>query len=336
MAVRSLALKVSAVASHSSFTTSLCRQRVFGSRRTVLGGASVKRDKGFGTRPLCSSAGQDVLLVDKSDGVLTLTLNRPKQRNALSMGLLARLREELKQMETDGCTSIRCAIIRGNGPMFCAGHDLKEMTVGPLSTDEARRELFSLCSDVMELVESIPQPVISAVHGLATAAGCQLAASSDMVVCSATAQFQTPGVSIGLFCSTPAVPLVRNIGRKAAMDMLLTGRLVSADEAQRMGLVSRICEGSGEVGVNPDPSSEVSQEQRIVWASVNELAQSIAARSGSALALGKETFRKQIEMELHDAYALAGNAMADNMCKQDAAEGISAFLEKRKPEWKHR
>ncbi|CAK9027550.1 Enoyl-CoA hydratase domain-containing protein 3 [Durusdinium trenchii] len=260
-------------------------------------------------------------------GVLTLTLNRPEQRNALSVGLLESLREQLVSLRDDAGSTYRAVVVQANGPAFCAGHDLKEI-IDPANADEdSHRQLFELCSEVMMLVETIPQPVIAAVHGIATAAGCQLVAATDLAVSAPSCRFATPGVSIGLFCSTPAVPLVRCVGKKAAMDMLLTGRLVPADEAKRIGLVSHVA------AAHPD---DAQAEAVAAQFEAHQLAQAIASRSGSALGIGKQTLAAQIGAPLDKAYALASEAMTRNMATEDAAEGISAFLDKRHPSWRHR
>ncbi|GBG25544.1 Enoyl-CoA hydratase domain-containing protein 3, mitochondrial [Hondaea fermentalgiana] len=250
------------------------------------------------------------LLSDRRDAVAVLTLNRPKQRNALSFDLLRRLEAELTAVQDD--ESVRCVLIQANGPAFCAGHDLREMTSEGFNTPEKHRELFTLCSRVMQLVEEIPQPVVAATHGIATAAGCQLAAAADVTVATASCRFATPGVSIGLFCSTPAVPLVRAIGRKNAMDMLLTGRLVPANEARLMGLVSRTIEPPQQhTGIIEDTTQHLQAE-------AFEIARQIAGRSGRALRIGKKTLRAQMDLDLKDAYEVANEAMIENMKTEDA------------------
>lgn len=267
------------------------------------------------------------LLSSTKDAVLTLTLNRPRQRNALSFELLRRLESELTRVASD--SDVRCILIQANGPAFCAGHDLREMMSPEYNTDAKRRELFELCSRVMQLVETVPQPVVAATHGIATAAGCQLAAAADMTIASSLCRFATPGVSIGLFCSTPAVPLVRAVGRKNAMDMLLTGRLVPANEARLMGLVSRTVEPPSH-GADGDAVAKHLHEEAFV------IAKDIAARSACALRMGKQTLLEQMSLPLEEAYKLASETMVRNMETEDAQEGIGAFLGKRDPVWKHR
>ena len=249
---------------------------------------------------------------DASNGIATLILNRPKQRNALSLELLERLGAELDLLAKD--KAIRAVVVAGNGPVFSSGHDLKE--VHACSVGEADpNHLFDFCSKVMQQVVELPQPVICAVDGVATAAGCQLAASCDLVVANASSTFSTPGVRIGLFCTTPAVALARSVGKKAAMDMLLTGRAVGAKEAKQMGLISHIVEG------NARQAADV-------------LAAEIADASGEALRVGKSAFREQVEKgSLGEAYCVASAAMAGNATSDDCTEGIDAFFEKRTPQW---
>lgn len=257
-----------------------------------------------------------------SNGILTLTLNRPKQRNALNRKLLEALHTTLKDAgnSIDTADPVRVVILQSHGYVFSSGHDLKELSA--LSTNNngsnnknAIRELFDLCSDTMQLLQTIPQPTICAVEGLATAAGCQLAASCDVVVASSLASFQTPGVTLGLFCHTPAVPLVRCIGRKQAMDMLLTGRALSANEALAHGLVSRLAK---------DAQKEAAK-----------IAKTIATeRSAAVLRMGKGVFYQQEAMnDIRDAYDVASAAMAKNMEMHDAMHGINCFLEKKIPEF---
>lgn len=253
------------------------------------------------------------LRVDVKDGVATLTLDRPKARNALSVALLTELESALEAIRGQR-GEVRAVIVRGEGPAFSAGHDLKEMRRSP--DREAYAALFTQCSRVMTAIVRLPQPVIAEVHGVATAAGCQLVASCDLAVAARDARFATPGVNIGLFCSTPMVALSRAVGRKAAMEMLLTGRLLSADEAQAIGLVNRV--------VEPD---QLSVEARA-------LAEQIAGKSSLTVAIGKEAFYRQAELPLDEAYAYATEVMTRNMMARDAAEGIDAFLEKRPPTWK--
>ena len=243
--------------------------------------------------------------------VVRLTLNRPKQRNALSVGLMAALQDELDHLAE--CRDVHVIVIAARGKAFCAGHDLKEIRDNP-GADNYRR-LFDQCSRLMTTIVRLPKPVIASVGGIATAAGCQLVASCDLAVASAQASFATPGVNIGLFCSTPMVALSRNVGRKNAMEMLLTGDVIDAVRAREIGLVNRVV-APGEL----EPTT-------------SELAHAVASKSPLTLAIGKEAFYRQLEMPLDDAYAYAGRVMTDNMLKRDAREGIDAFLGKRAPEW---
>ncbi|WP_408901568.1 enoyl-CoA hydratase [Pararoseomonas indoligenes] len=249
----------------------------------------------------------------------TLTLNRPGARNGLSLALLAALRSALEEIAADD--TIRCVVIRAEGPVFCAGHDLKEIT-GHFGDRDGGQAFFAdsmaRCAQVMQAIPALPQPVIASVQGMATAAGCQLATACDLVVAADAARFCTPGVEIGLFCSTPAVPLSRAVPRKAAMEMLLTAEPIGAEEARRIGLVNRIV-----------PRDALDEETAA-------LAARIAGRSALAVQLGKRTFYHQAGLPLADAYAAAAAAMVENLLAEDAAEGIGAFLAKRAPEWRHR
>jgi enoyl-CoA hydratase/carnithine racemase len=253
----------------------------------------------------------NILLRHDSDNIATLTLNRPAARNALSLGLMEALDVALQTIAED--RSIHAVILAANGPAFCAGHDLKEIRANP--TRPAYEQVFALCSRLMQRIVHLPKPVIAQVHGIATAAGCQLVASADLAIAADTARFATPGVDIGLFCSTPMVALTRTVGRKAAMEMLLTGDLVSADRAQRLGLVNRVV-----------PASELAAATRAIAAQ-------IASRSPLTVAIGKEAFYRQAEMPLAAAYDYASEVMTGNMLARDAAEGIDAFLTKREPQW---
>jgi enoyl-CoA hydratase/carnithine racemase len=254
---------------------------------------------------------EQVLLRRDADGVTWLTLNRPAARNALSNGLMQALVAELDAIEAD--PTVKVLVIGGAGPAFCAGHDLRELRSRP---DRAAYQVtFELCSQLMRRVVRLPKPVIARVHGVATAAGCQLVASCDLAVAAATARFATPGVNIGLFCSTPMVALSRVVGRKVAMEMLLTGELIDAARAYELGLVNRVA-----------PDAELD-------AAVAALAGQIAAKSPLILAIGKEAFYRQAEMGLDDAYAYVSEVMTRNMLMRDAAEGIDAFLAKRMPVW---
>jgi len=255
-----------------------------------------------------------LLLRHDADGVATLTLNRPAQFNALSEALLADLLAALTAIGAD--ESVRVVVIAGAGRAFCAGHDLKEMRA---NHDKAyMQQLFRGCARVMTTIAALPQPVIARVHGIATAAGCQLVAACDLAVAADVAKFAVSGINVGLFCSTPAVALSRNMGRKQAMEMLLTGEFIDALEAQRRGLVNRVV-----------PADALDAE-------VARLTDSIRGKSALALRLGKQLFYRQLETGVEAAYQLAAETMACNMMSEDAAAGIDAFMEKRKPEWRGR
>ncbi len=256
------------------------------------------------------------LLVECDGPVGILTLNRPERRNALSEAMIAALRDGLDAMEAD--PGIRAVILRANGPAFCAGHDLAEMTAWRAAPDggaEAFASLFGKCSELMNRIVRHRKPVVAEVDGPAFAAGCQLVASCDLAYASERASFATPGVRIGLFCSTPMVALSRNLARKHAMEMLLTGDAIDAPRAVELGLVNRCI-----------PSNSLRGE-------VDAIAGSIAERSPVAIRYGKPSFYDQLEMGLDDAYAEMGRIMAENMLAADAREGIGAFLEKREPSW---
>ena len=264
-------------------------------------------------------AAAPMVLREHTNGITLLTLNRPDLRNTLSEAMLAALGEAFVAIAPD--TRVRAVVIAANGPAFCAGHDLKELAAHRNDRDRGRAffgHVMETCSALMQSIVRLPQPVIAAVQGVATAAGCQLVASCDLAVASSLAGFCTPGVDIGLFCSTPMVALTRNVARKHAMDMLLTGDTISAEHAARIGLINRVV----------SPGNE--REQAI------KLAMQIAAKSAMTVRLGKETFYRQIEMGLSDAYRLASQTMIENMLRRDAVEGIDAFLEKRSPEWDDR
>jgi len=253
----------------------------------------------------------DLLSATDPDGVATLTLNRPAARNALSMGLMTALVDELDRIATD--PSVKVVILAAAGPAFCAGHDLREIRADPRR--DAYEAVFALCSRLMQTIVRLPKPVIAQVHGVATAAGCQLVATADLAVAAETARFATPGVNIGLFCSTPMVALTRNVGRKAAMEMLLTGDLIDALRAREIGLVNRVV-----------PDADLA-------AATLALARQIAGKSPLTLAIGKQAFHGQAEMDLPAAYAYTAEVMVRNMLARDAQEGIDAFLGKRPPEW---
>ncbi len=253
-----------------------------------------------------------LLLRDDRDGVATMTMNRPAQRNALSVALMTALQDELDRIKDDA--SVKVVVIAGAGPGFCGGHDLKEMRATP--GRQAYEALFAQCSKLMLSIARLPKPVIAKVHAIAAAAGCQLVATCDLAVAAESARFAVNGVNIGLFCSTPMVALTRAIGRKPAMEMLLTGDLVDATTARELGLVNRVV-----------PDGELD-------AAVAALAAKIVAKSPLALAIGKEAFYKQAELGLEDAYRYASEVMTRNMLARDAAEGIDAFLGKRPPVWR--
>jgi enoyl-CoA hydratase/carnithine racemase len=256
------------------------------------------------------------LLRENIGNIAVLTLNRPQTRNSLSEEMLAALRQELAEIAPE--RRVRGLVIAANGPAFSAGHDLKELTAHRADADGGRnytRQLMESCSAMMLALLRLPQPVIAAVEATATAAGCQLVATCDLAVASSTAKFATPGVNIGLFCSTPMVALSRSVARKHAMEMLLTGDLIGAADAYRIGLINRVVEPG------------TAREQALA------LARRIAAKPAATLKLGKEAFYRQIEMSVTEAYAHATEVMVKNMMAHDAAEGISAFVEKRPPKW---
>ena len=257
---------------------------------------------------------EPILLRGDADAVATLTLNRPAQRNALSRPMIAALSSALEEIGRD--RSVRAVVIAANGPGYCAGHDLKEIRGTP---DRAFYDLlFAECSALMTRIVRQPQPVIACVHGIATAAGCQLVASCDLAVASEDARFATPGVNIGLFCSTPMVALSRAVSRKHAMEMLLTGDLMDAETARRFGLVNRVV-----------PAAALRAETQA-------LAAKIAGKSGAVVKIGKEAFYRQLEMGLDDAYGYTSGVIAANMELRDAEEGVDAFIAKREPVWQHR
>jgi enoyl-CoA hydratase/carnithine racemase len=264
-------------------------------------------------------AAASLLLREDAEGVAILTLNRPQARNSLSEGLIAALTDTLAAIAAD--KSVRVVVIAANGSAFSAGHDMKEMTARRSDADRGRayfKQLMDACATMMQAVVRLPKPVIACVQGPASAAGCQLVASCDLAVASSAAKFATPGVNIGLFCSTPMVALSRNVPRKHAMEMLLTGDLISAEEAQRIGLVNRVVA----------PGTE--REAAIA------LARQIASKSALTVKIGKEAFYRQLEMSLADAYRYAADVMVENMLARDAEEGIGAFIEKRTPSWEDR
>ncbi len=258
----------------------------------------------------------DILLRNDTGGIATLTLNSPSNLNALSDAMLAALQAQFDALATD--TSIKVVILQGAGKVFCAGHDLKEMTRGRANADKGRsyfHDLFSRCANVMQSITRLPQPVIAKAHGIATAAGCQLVATSDLAVAAHGTRFGVNGVNIGLFCSTPMVALTRNVPRKQAFEMLITGDFIDATRARDIGLVNRVV-----------PADELA-------AATNALAQTVAAKLGSAVRIGKRAFYDQIQMPLDQAYDFTRDVMTANMMDDDTAEGIAAFIEKRKPKW---
>jgi enoyl-CoA hydratase/carnithine racemase len=255
-----------------------------------------------------------ILLEERTDGVLRLTLNRPEARNALSVELMAALLEALGRAADDPHS--RVVVIAGAGPAFCAGHDLRELRQDPRR--ETHQRIFELCSELMLAIVRLPKPVIAEVHGVATAAGCQLVATCDLAVVAEEARFATPGVNIGLFCSTPMVALTRVIGRKPAMEMLLTGELIDAATARSLGLVNRVV-----------PRKELRE-------AADGLARQIAAKSAFTVKIGKEVFYRQAELDVAAAYRYAAEIMTTNMLAEDAGEGIDAFLAKRTPIWHDR
>lgn len=259
---------------------------------------------------------EPVLLTEDRGAVRVLTMNQPAKLNALSDAMLAALHGAFDALMED--RAIRAVVIRGAGKAFCAGHDLKEMTQARQAPDGGRaafKALFDTCSEMMQKIPRLPQPVIAAPHGIATAAGCQLVASCDLAVAAEGTRFGVNGVNIGLFCSTPMVALSRNIHRKQAFEMLTTGRFAEAGEARAMGLVNRV--------VPPEDLD----------AAALELADTIAAKLSSAVKVGKEAFYEQIRMPPDEAYAYTGRVMVENMLHRDTEEGIAAFIEKRPPDW---
>ena len=250
-----------------------------------------------------------VLRTDRAAGLTTLTLNRPGKFNCLSKAMLTALQAELDAIA--GNEAVRVVVIAGAGKAFCAGHDLKEMRAN--HSKEFMQALFRQCGELMLAITRMPQPVIARVHGIATAAGCQLVSMCDLAVAADVAKFAVSGINVGLFCSTPAVGLARNLGRKAALEMLLTGDFIDAMEAKSKGLVNRVV-----------PADALDAE-------IERLAGSILAKSAIAVRMGKGMFYKQLEMGLVDAYAYAGGVMACNMMSDDAGEGIDAFMQRRPP-----
>ncbi len=260
----------------------------------------------------------NILIKEKSEkGVLRLTMNNSDQKNPLSEGMMSMLMDEIEGASSD--QSIRVIVLAAKGNVFSSGHDLKEITAARESGDSGEvyfKNLFDYCSSLMQLIVNTPQPIIAEVDGVATAAGCQLVASCDLAIASHESRFATPGVNLGLFCSTPMVALSRNVNKKNAMEMLLTGDFIDAEKAKEIGLIN-----------NAVPKEELILE-------VNKLAEKIASKSTMTVATGKKAFYAQAEMDLSEAYKYTSKTMTDNLLKNDAKEGISAFLEKRSPDWK--
>ena len=258
-----------------------------------------------------SNGTENILLREDKEGAVYLTLNRPDKFNTLSEAMLARLQEELTAIAGD--PAVRCVVIAGRGKGFCAGHDLREMRANP--DQRYYEELFRSCSQVMQGIVGLPVPVIAKVHGMATAAGCQLVASCDLAIAGQSATFAVSGINVGLFCSTPAVALSRNVTPKRAFDMLVSGEFIDADTALEQGLLSAVTNDSD------------------VDAAVAEKVAQILSKSPAAVRFGKSMFHRQREMALADAYDFASKVMAENMSSDDAGEGIDAFLAKRNPIW---
>ena len=260
----------------------------------------------------------NILIKEKSDkGVLRLVMNNSDQRNPLSENMISMLMDEIKEASSD--QSIRVIVLAAIGKVFSSGHDLKEITSARQNEDSGEvyyKNLFDYCSSLMQLIVNTPQPIIAEVDGVATAAGCQLVASCDLAIASHASKFATPGVNLGLFCSTPMVALSRNVNKKNAMEMLLTGDFISADKAKEIGLINKA----------------VSKEE--LASEVIELAEKIASKSTMTVATGKKAFYAQAEMDLSKAYQYTSKTMTENLLKHDAKEGIDAFIEKRSPDWK--
>ena len=261
----------------------------------------------------------DILRKERHQGITRLTLNDPQSRNSLSEAMMAALAIALDDARHDKAT--RVIVIAAEGPAFCAGHNLKEITERRRDEDQGKAyfsKLMAHCSALMQAIVHHPLPVIAEVEAVASAAGCQLVASCDLALASENARFATPGVNIGLFCSTPMIALSRNVARKHAMEMLLTGEMISAQEALRIGLVNRVV------------------PTQLLRSSVDELARTIAGKSRAVTKIGKEAFYRQIDMPLADAYDYAARVMVENLLLEDAKEGIGAFIEKRPPDWQDR
>ena len=265
------------------------------------------------------TADTPVLLRERDGDVAILVLNRPEARNSLSEALLIALSDSLFELAAD--KTVRAVVLAANGPAFCSGHDLKELTSRRSDGDGGRayfRKVMTLCSAMMQQIVNLPVPMIAAVQGVATAAGCQLVATCDLAIASTGATFATPGVDIGLFCSTPMVALSRNVARKHAMEMLLTGDAVSAEDAYRIGLINRVVK----------PGKE--REEALTFG------HKIAGKSSHIVKIGKEGFYRQAEMNLSDAYRYVSEVMVENLMARDAEEGLNAFIDKREPKWEDR
>lgn len=260
----------------------------------------------------------DILLRNDTDGIATLTMNSPSNLNALSDAMLAALQTEFDALATD--TNIKVVILQGAGKVFCAGHDLKEMTRGRAAEDKGRAyfaDLFKRCANVMMSITRLPQPVIAKAHGIATAAGCQLVATCDLAVAAHGTRFGVNGVNIGLFCSTPMVALTRNVPRKQAFEMLTMGSFIDSARAAEIGLINQ--------AVEPEALD----------AAADDMAQVLASKMNGVLGIGKTAFYEQLPMSLADAYAHTGDVITANIMMRDTEEGIAAFLEKRDPDWKN-
>ena len=257
----------------------------------------------------------EAVLLERDGPIGWLILNRPDKRNALTVEMMSEVLEKLDEAAQD--EAIRVVVIRGNGPIFSSGHDLKEV-LGHKDDLHYLRGIFNTCNQMMLRLHDLPQPVIAQVHGIATAAGCQLVAASDLAIAESGARFATPGVNIGLFCTTPMIPLVRVVGRRRAMEMLLSGRFISSEEALNYGLVNRV--------VPPDQLTEETRKWALEFAQFSRF----------TLALGKQAFYRQIDLDEKSAYAYGGEVIAMNCMAEDAGEGMNAFLEKRKPVWRDR
>ncbi|XP_032064075.1 enoyl-CoA hydratase domain-containing protein 3, mitochondrial [Aythya fuligula] len=282
--------------------------RLWRLRRRLAGPVAAARSSSSSAAPP-----EKLTLRRQAEGVRSIVLNNPKKRNALSLSMLQALKEDL--LHDAKSKELRVIVISAEGPVFCSGHDLKELT----SEDDVKHhsQVFAICAEVMTLIQKLPVPVIAQVNGLATAAGCQLVASCDIAVASEKSQFATPGVNIGLFCSTPAVALGRSLPRKVALEMLFTGEPLSAHEALMHGLVSKVV-----------PEDKLEEETM-------RISRKICESSKSVLALGKATFYRQMAQDLDTAYKITSQVMVDNLTLRDGQEGIEAFIQKRKPVWSH-